>query len=278
MRRRLTAALMRPLDRRFERLTEEIRLTQGMAARAYEAAQRWPEALEAVRAAPDYERAYEPEPLVSVRIATVDRAEVLCERTLPSVLRQNYPNFEVVVVGEACTDDTEQRIRALGDERIRFVNLPFRGPYPKDPRHRWRIGGVTPMTTSVRLAQGSWIAPLDDDDEFDDDHIEVLLAHAQATRAELAYGQLRVVDLDTGEVTQDLCLWPPEEGRFNVLASLFHSGLRRFAEYDANSYLASEVADWNFARRLWQAGVRFSYLDRVVATYYLRARSWHHDD
>lgn len=274
IRRRLAAAVTRPLDRRLARLTEEVRLAQGMAARAYEAAQHWPEALEAVRAAPDYELAYAPDPLVTVRIATYNRAEILCERTLPSVLGQSYSNWEVIVVGEACTDDTEERIRAIGDHRIRFVNLPFRGPYPDDPRARWRVSGTTPMNTAMRLARGRWIAPLDDDDEFDDDHIEVLLAHAQATRAELAYGQLRVVDTETGDVSEGLSTWPPENGRFNFLSTIVHAGLRRF-EYDPNCYLAGEVSDWNLARRLWQAGARFSFMDRVVGTYYLRPRSWH---
>jgi glycosyltransferase involved in cell wall biosynthesis len=262
------------LDRRIARLTEEVRLAQGMAARAYEATQHWPQALEAVRSAPDYELAYEPDPLVTVRIPTYNRAQILCERTLPSVLRQTYANWEVVVVGEACTDDTEARIRALGDERIRFVNLPFRGPYPDDPRARWRVTGITPMNTAMRLARGRWIAPLDDDDEFDDDHIEVLLAHAQASRAELAYGQLRVVDTATGDVSEGLSSWPPEYGRFNFLSAIFHAGLRRF-EYDPNCYLVGEVSDWNLTRRLWQAGVRFSFMDRVVGTYYLRPRSWY---
>jgi glycosyltransferase involved in cell wall biosynthesis len=268
---------MRPLDRRLELLTDEVKLAQGMAARAYEAAQRGPETLERVRAAPDYEVAFQPDPLVTVRIATYNRAEVLCERTLPSVLRQTYANWEAIVVGDACTDDTEERIRALGDERIRFINLPFRGPYPDDDRTRWRVIGVNPMNTGMRLARGQWIAPLDDDDEFDADHIEVLLAHAQATHAELANGQLRVLDTQTGAVAHaELCSWPPEDGRFNFLASLMHTGLRAF-EYDANSHLAGEVSDWNLARRLWQAGARFSFLDRAVGTYYLRPRSWHSD-
>ena len=34
------------------------------------------------------------------------------------------------------------------------------------------------------------------------------------------------------------------------------------------AYLAGEPGDWNLARRMWQAGVRFAFLDRIVTTYY----------
>lgn len=273
--RRLRSRLTRPADARLERILNEVRLAQGMAARAYEAALGWPAILAAIRSDDRYDHAFSGDPLISVRIATYNRAEVLTERTLPSVMRQSYPNWEAVVVGEACTDDTEARIRGLGDDRIRFVNLPFRPAYPQDPQLAWRVSGVAPMNAGMQLARGEWIAPLDDDDEFDDDHLEVLLRHAQTNRAEVAYGQWRVIDTRTGALTDAVALsWPPEEGRFNFLTSLLHAGLKQFA-YDPNSYLAGEVSDWNLARRLWQAGVRFSFLDRVVATYYLRPRTWH---
>ncbi|MDO8665381.1 MAG: glycosyltransferase, partial [Gemmatimonadales bacterium] len=65
-----------------------------------------------------------------MRIATYNRGAVLCERTIPTVLAQTYPHFELLIVGDHCTDDTEERVKALKDPRIRFVNLPERGNYP----------------------------------------------------------------------------------------------------------------------------------------------------
>src|SRR5690242_15380662 len=55
-----------------------IRRTQALAARAYAAAQRWPELLEAARAEPSYERAYtEPDPLISIPISTYHSPDTL---------------------------------------------------------------------------------------------------------------------------------------------------------------------------------------------------------
>src|SRR6185503_20862558 len=76
---RMLRRLMRPVDARFDQMRREIGYAQQMAARAYEAALRWPEQLAEVRADPGYELAFtEAEPLVSIRIATYNRAELLC--------------------------------------------------------------------------------------------------------------------------------------------------------------------------------------------------------
>ena len=237
-----------------------------MAARSYEAILDWPRRLQEMRQSPDYERAFTKEPLVSVRVATYNAAEILCERALRSLLRQDYCEWECTVVGDSCTDDTAARIAALGDPRIRFINLPFRGPYPLDDKERWYVAGAPPMNRGIREARGQWLAPLDHDDEWDDDHLSVLLAHALETHAELVYGRIRTIDGATG-ATGEMGSWPPTRGQFGFLGAIQHHGLKRF-EYDLNCRFADEPGDWNLARRMWDAGVRFAFLDRAVATHH----------
>jgi hypothetical protein len=245
-----------------------VREIQALTARTYEAQERWPERLAAIRAEPSYEEAYtEEEPLVSVRIGTYNQAELLCERALASVRRQTYQRWEAVVVGDACTDDTEERIAAIGDERIRFFNLPYRGPYPNDERALWQVGGIPPFNAAADATKGRWIAPLDHDDEWDDDHIELLLAAAREQHAELAYGRLKVRLVDS-DLTAELGTFPPRLGDFAMMGAILHGGLKEF-RYDLNSHLAEEPGDWNLTRRLWEAGVRFTYLDRTVGTYFV---------
>src|SRR4051794_20404286 len=56
--------------------------------------------LQELRRTPEYELAFdEGDPLVSVVIPTYDRPQLLCERSISSVLAQTYRNFEIVVVG-----------------------------------------------------------------------------------------------------------------------------------------------------------------------------------
>src|SRR5690242_4802472 len=46
------------------------------------------------------------DPLVSVTIPTYNLGQILVERTIPSVLAQTYKNWELIVYGDVCTDDT----------------------------------------------------------------------------------------------------------------------------------------------------------------------------
>jgi glycosyltransferase involved in cell wall biosynthesis len=269
----------RGLDARLEELEATLEDVRRLAARTYEHSLRWDEQLAGVRAAPDYGAPWEEaEPLVSVRIPTYNNAAVLCERALSSLRSQTYERWEAIVVGDAVTDDTERRIATIGDTRVRFINLPFRGPYPDDERRRRLVAGTRPANLAVREARGAWIAPLDHDDAFAPDHIEVLLQHARETHAELVYGKLELRDPETGERLAEVGAWPPAFGAFGFQGALYHCALGRFG-HDELAYLAGEPGDWNLARRMWEAGVRFAYLDRVVTEYFWsprdeRERGW----
>jgi glycosyltransferase involved in cell wall biosynthesis len=61
-------------------------------------------------------------PLVSIITATYNRSNIL-PYTIASVLRSTFEDWELLVVGDACTDDTEQVVSAFNDPRIRFFNL-----------------------------------------------------------------------------------------------------------------------------------------------------------
>lgn len=255
------------LEERLDRVERRLRDVQALTARVYEHGQQWRAGLQAIRAAPGYEDPWtESEPLVTVRIATYDQARILTERTLPSVQAQTYPNWEVRVVGDACTDDTGARIAALGDDRIHWENLPVRGPYPEDEVARWQIAGTGPANRGIATARGAWIAPLDHDDEFTPDHVEVLLAAARESHAEVVYGQYALRDEATGVSLEHIAgAWPATYGQFGFQTALHHGGLARFA-YDPACRFADEPGDWNLARRWSEIGVRFHFVERVVTT------------
>lgn len=253
---------------RLDHLAQAVEKTHSLVEAAYGRIDDGPGKLARARASDDWRLAYEEsEPLVSVRIATKDRAELLVERALASVRRQTYSNWEAVVVGSACTDDTEARVAALGDPRIRFHNRPVDGPYPEHRTMRWFVAGSPSMNAAVEMARGRWIAPLDDDDEWDDDHLEVLLGAAREARAEFVYGRLRCRLRGAVMEGKEGGEWPPRSGEVNLGGAIYNAALREF-RHDVNSWVLGEPHDWNLVRRMLEAGVRFRFVDRLVATYH----------
>lgn len=92
-------------------------------------------------------------PLISVILTTHNRANFLI-RAIDSVLNQTLINFELIVVDDCSTDNTEELVKTLTDNRIRYV------------RHVQNRGASAARNTGVDAAQADYTSFLDDDDEY----------------------------------------------------------------------------------------------------------------
>jgi glycosyltransferase involved in cell wall biosynthesis len=112
-------------------------------------------------------------PLVTVVIAAYNRSEVL-RHALASVLRQTYGELEVLVIGDACTDDSGEVVESFRDRRVSWINLPS------------NTGSQTgPNQVGLERARGELIAYLGQDDLWRRDHVALLVGHWQASGAEV---------------------------------------------------------------------------------------------
>lgn len=218
-------------------------------------------------------------PLVTVCIPTYNRGHLLIERAVSSVLSQSYTNFELIVVGDHCTDQTEELLAEIKDPRLRFYNLPTRiKKYPHTVENHWLVGPVNPLNKAMELARGEWLARVDDDDTWSPDHIEKLLRFAQQEQHEFVsglyveerFGDQKVVDgvraLDTYYTRRpaDPNNRSPKIG--GVATWLYRSYLR-FMRYNPNCWRKewNRVNDIDLSLRIHAAGVRMGFLDEVVA-------------
>jgi glycosyltransferase involved in cell wall biosynthesis len=96
------------------------------------------------------ERAARNRPRFTVVICTYNRADVL-PRAIETVLAQSFTDFELVVVDDGSTDATGDVVRAIRDERVRYVRQDNAG-----------LGGA--RNTGVAHAAGRYVVFLDDDD------------------------------------------------------------------------------------------------------------------
>lgn len=213
-------------------------------------------------------------PLVTVTIATYNRADLLVERAVSSALNQTYRNIEVIVVGDHCTDDTEARLAAIDDPRLHFYNMPQRGEYPDDPEKRWMVAGAPPLNQALSMARGLWIAHLDDDDIWEPEHLEKMLHFAYDNDLELAYSRMN--RQRTPEYWKPLGMAPNANfwGRHNFgtiphSTVIFRHYLRLF-RFDAESWRVMAPTDLHIWMRMYHSGVRIGYLPQVTVTAPLR--------
>ncbi len=114
-------------------------------------------------------------PLVSIITATYNRGNVL-RYTVASVIESGFRDWELLVVGDACTDDTEQVVGSFADPRVRFINLET------------NVGEQSgPSNEGFRHARGRYIAYLNHDDLWTPDHLETSLRGIEDTGADLVF-------------------------------------------------------------------------------------------
>lgn len=100
-------------------------------------------------------------PLVSIIIPAYN-SEKFIEQAIKSVQNQTYSNFEVIVIDDGSTDNTNSVVRSISEQDDR-INC-----YKIEPSHRPSV----PRNYGIRKAKGKFIAFLDSDDLWSKDKLQ----------------------------------------------------------------------------------------------------------
>jgi glycosyltransferase involved in cell wall biosynthesis len=114
-------------------------------------------------------------PEVSIITATYNRSNVLAY-AIKSVLWSTFTDWELLVVGDACTDDTEQVVASFRDHRICFINLEHNTGDQSGPNNE-----------GFRQSRGRYIAYLHHDDLWFPDHLETAVRGIEESGADLVF-------------------------------------------------------------------------------------------
>lgn len=91
--------------------------------------------------------------MISVIIPLYNK-EAIIDRTLRSVLSQNYDDFEVIVVNDGSTDGSVEIVKSINDKRVRIIEQHNGGPSKA-------------RNTGIENALGDWLYFIDADDEME---------------------------------------------------------------------------------------------------------------
>lgn len=141
------------------------------------------------------------EPKITVVMATYNWSSVL-PYSISSILRQTRGDFEVRVVGDACTDDSEAVVRAINDPRVHWHNLA---------KNFGQQGG--PNNEGISQARGEYIAYLGHDDLWLPHHLEALIPALEAG-AGFAWGLVSFISPHSN--TGEMCPKSPRNYRYRM--------------------------------------------------------------
>ena len=203
-------------------------------------------------------------PRFSVLLPTHNRADVL-GYAIKSVLWQTEPDFEILVVGDGCTDNTADVVASFADPRIRWFDLP------KAPHY-----GYANRNVALKQATGDFVAFVAHDDLLFPDHLSMLVAHLERCETEWCYSRSLWVRTDGTILPIAVNLTNADELQyFLTVANSIPACcvMHRRACLDAYGYWpedAPTAADWTLWRRIIEGGrcQRFAYCRTPTALHF----------
>jgi GT2 family glycosyltransferase/ubiquinone/menaquinone biosynthesis C-methylase UbiE/ADP-heptose:LPS heptosyltransferase len=124
-------------------------------------------------------------PFITFGIFTYNRAHLIQE-AIESIFAQGVENYEIIVVDDGSTDNTEEVVKSIGSDKIRYIRKDHSGA----PDTRNRI---------IEEAKGDYICWIGDDDKLEPNVIKEYYKILEHNDPDVIYGDIQQYDDETGE-------------------------------------------------------------------------------
>ncbi len=120
---------------------------------------------------------------VSIIMPSYNTAEYI-PQTIDSVLAQTYRDWELIIVDDCSTDNTDEVVGRYKDPRIRYL------------KNDVNSGAAVSRNRALREAKGRYIAFLDSDDLWERDKLEAQLAFMKEKGYAFSYTDYQIIYMD----------------------------------------------------------------------------------
>ncbi len=118
--------------------------------------------------------------LVSIIMPSYNTGKYI-EDSIKSVINQTYENWELIIVDDCSTDDTDLIVKPyLEDERIKYL------------KNEKNSGAAVSRNYALREAKGKWIAFLDSDDLWHPEKLERQIAFMEENDYKFTYTDYKI--------------------------------------------------------------------------------------
>lgn len=122
--------------------------------------------------------------LVSIIMPSFNTGKYITE-TIESVLVQSYKNWELIIVDDCSSDNTDEIVSTyLSDDRIHYL------------KNEKNSGAAFSRNTALREAKGKWIAFLDSDDLWMSEKLEKQLSFMKSNGYFFSYTDYEEIDVN----------------------------------------------------------------------------------
>jgi glycosyltransferase involved in cell wall biosynthesis len=201
-------------------------------------------------------------PTVSVIIPTYNRAHLI-GRAIQSVLNQTYQDFELIIVDDGSSDNTEEVVKNFDDDRIRFF------------QNEDNQGAALARNLGAKIARGIYLAFLDSDDLWYQDYLS-----RQVSTIELSLPDVGMVCCGIKQINQDFY----KELKPSIIGFQFSDHLKRASGICTSAFVVRRSAfdeiggfdnelksfqDFEFLLRI-SSKYKVNYIDDILIEYRLQ--------
>lgn len=205
--------------------------------------------------------------IVTIITITLNRAHTL-ERAIKSVLTQDYPHIEYIIIDGGSRDDSVDIIRKYETKIARWVSEPDKGP-------------IDAVNKALKMASGDYIALLPSDDYFEAGAVRSMVdAALEHPEADVLHADIRYFDPSTGgvlickpfkksdaQIYRHIYRWPA------IYVNTFFAKREIYANAGNNDISCVHAGDFELYLKLLKNNARFFYVDKVIVNHQAGGRS-----